>query len=278
MDPHPPAAVEGRTPERRPAPGAVRPRERGAWGILLVPYAMGMLATWPPRDLPGAAVGLLLVFALFIAQAALLPWLSGEQARARAREAAGWSLLVVAAAIVLACRVGLRPLGPVGAAAAALLSLHLLARSERGRRDVWAQWSGAAGLSLSGALAVVTQDPAELRLAWLVWGLAALYFTAGISLVRSCIAARAAQSPLRRARGVRGAVAWHAGAAFLYAAGAGAGLLPWSVPVTFLPALARLGWYLRKPRLDLSPRQLGWREVLLSMVFAAGALGFPLLP
>lgn len=220
------------------------PREHGAWGILLIPFAtaVGVAGVW---NLPVALL-LVSVLCFYLARTSYLK----RQLR--------WTVLLLAgssAALLPLVLVGKRWwLLAVGAAVVPLA----FRPTTRGLR---AQLLAVAGLTLTAPAAWYAATGDLGGQAWRLWLLNALYFAGGVFYVKMHIAAASA----------RGANKWRLGAPTLGYHGALAvvAALWWPVGAALLPAIARAVWGTAtlSPRLRI--KRLGWSEVVVSLVSGA---------
>lgn len=236
--------------ETRPVTGAAParvgrpplPREHGAWGILLIPFAtaVGVSGVW------NAKLALLLgsVVCFYLARASwrkqdrrwLVIWLAGS---------------VLGAAVLMAVW-RLWWLALVGAAAAPLAF-------RRTERSLAGQLTAVAGLTMTAPAAwYVATGQWEYRL----WALNALYFAGGVLYVKMHIATAIA----REATGRWPVLGYHGALAAVAVATRPVGL-------ALLPAVARavVGVLRLQPRLRI--KRLGWTEVGHSVLFGLLVIG-----
>ena len=233
------------------------PREHGAWGILLVPFAtaVGVAGVW---NLPVALL-LASVLCFYLARAS---WLKRQWR---------WLALLLAASVAAAApllliwhRGGLL----VFAAVAGLLAGRPTGRT------VASQLLGVAGLTLTAPAAWYV---ATGELAWRLWLLNGIYFAGGVFYVRMHLQAAIHRLELtdwaaRFACG-RANLLYHAGAAVAVLGMAAAGIIAWPVPLAFAPMVARAlaGTMRLSPTLRI--KRLGWTEVAYSIGFAIVLVG-----
>jgi hypothetical protein len=222
------------------------PREHGAWGILLVPFAtaIGVAGRW------NWPVTLLLVsvLAFYVARTS---WLKRQW-----RWVAGLLTLSVAAALPLVVAWKMWWL-PVFAVVALPVAVRPTGRSTGG------QLAGAVGLTLTAPAAWYVATGRLDGMAAGLWGANAAYFAGGVLYVRMHLEAA------RRLPGARTVnVAYHAVlTGFVLALGI-AGVISWGVAAAFAPAVVRalIGSWRLGPELRL--KRLGWTEVAHSVVFS----------
>jgi hypothetical protein len=214
------------------------PREHGAWGILLVPFAtaVGVAGVW---NLPVT----LLLISILCFYLARTSWLKQNHR---------WTVGLLAGSA--ACAVPLfvvwklwwlAAFGAVAAPVAFRKTTHSVAM----------QLLAVAGLTLTAPAAwYAATGTLEYRL----WLLNALYFAGGVLYVKMHVATAAARKPAGRLPVV-----------IYHGALAAAAALWWPVGLAFLPAVVRafVGAARVSPRLRI--KRLGWTEVAHSLVFAA---------
>ena len=237
------------------------PREHGAWGILLIPFAtaVGVAGVW------NVPVALLLVSVLcfYVARTAFLKEVAAGfslrgQAKIRtlkdAATGARWTVLLLAgsAACVLPLLLvwKLWWLAAFGAVAAPLAF-------RKTERSVVMQLLAVAGLTLTAPAAwYVATGQLDARL----WLLNVLYFAGGVLYVKMHVAA-AIQ---------RGGSKLRLGAATMiyYGALAAVAAMWWPVGVAFVPAIVRAVVGVARLSPVLRIKRLGWTEVGYSIGFA----------
>jgi hypothetical protein len=221
----------------RPRSSPPMPREHGAWGILLIPFAtaVGAAGTW---NLP---VTLLLagILCFYVARTSFL------------KQNYRWTLALLAGSA--ACTLPLLIvwklwwLAAFGAAAAPLAF-------RKTERSVAMQLLAVAGLTLTAPAAWYA---ATGKLEYRLWLLNALYFAGGIFYVRMHLATAIARKPAGRLP-----------VAIYY--GALAGILAWwPVGLAFVPAVVRAFVGIARVSPLLRIKRLGWTEVAYSLVFGA---------
>lgn len=219
------------------------PREHGAWGILLIPFAMATTLTgaWTLRQ----ALLLAGVLMLYLARTS---WL-----RQSARWTWAWLAGSVACAAPLVVVWQLWWLPVLGAVAVAV--------GFRKTTHDWAmQLAAVAGLTLTAPAAHYVARGHWSGEAAQLWGLNLLYFAGGVFYVKMHIATAIARRPVGR----RLVIGYHA--ALLVA------LAWWPVGLSLLPAVVRALVGTARVRPLLRIRRLGWTEVGHSLVFAALAI------
>jgi hypothetical protein len=231
------------------------PREHGAWGILLIPFAtaVGMTGAVAVR----VALLLASVLCFYIARTSFT---KGD---------AKWTLLLLAgsgfciAPLLIVWR--LWWLAAFGIAAAPLA----FRRTERG---IAMQLVAVAGLTSTAPAAWYAAAGKLDQQAWLLWGLNFLYFAGGVFYVKMHVAAAIQHKPICRAseRFALGAatLSYIAGMSATLVVLATAHWISWAVLLAYAPVVIRavVGVWRLSPMLRI--KRLGWTEVAHSLVFA----------
>lgn len=212
------------------------PREHGAWGILLIPFATAVGVT----GVFDLKVALLLasVLCFYVARASYLKghiqWMA--------------ILLAGSAACVLPVILiwKLWWLAAFGAVAAPLAF-------RKTERSVAMQFLAVAGLTLTAPAAWYV---ATGKLDYRLWLVNALYFAGGVFYVKMHVAAAIARCPAQRAPTL-----------IYYGALAVVAALWWPVGLAFVPAIARAFVGVARLSPVLRIKRLGWTEVAHSLVF-----------
>ncbi len=251
------------------------PREHGAWGMLLVPFAVGVGAAWPPNG--QTALLLVCAVSLFLLRAHLAAEVRGRRSgrgglphlsRLLVRD----SLLGIGSGLVLTLYFGRLWLIPLGVLAGLLLLADQVLLRRRQERSLAGEMLGAAALCLAAPAAYHVGGGDRSGMAAALWLLCALYFWGAVLTVRMRIARRPAQRPAadlgwRLRQGAPVLAAYAAG--FLGLAGAtAAGWLPALVPAAFVPAVLRAFYAAFRCDGRFDVRRLGWAEVGHSLLFA----------
>lgn len=235
-----------------PLPRPPAPREHGAWGILLIPFAtaVGAAGVW---NLPVALL-LVSVLCFYVARTSWLKgnwgWtarLLGGSALAAAPLLVVWQLWWLLAFGLVAAPLGFR----------------------KTQRNIPMQLLAIGGLTLTAPAAWYAATGTLGRAAVVLWGLNALYFAGGVFYVKMHLAAA-------MNRGVSAAVKanllYHGGVALTLLAATAVGWLSYAVVLVFAPALGRacVGAARLSPVLRI--KRLGWTEVAWSLVYAVGLI------
>jgi hypothetical protein len=214
------------------------PREHGAWGILLIPFATAVAVAgvwnWP--------VALLLagILCFYVARTSFL------------KQNYRWTAALLAGSA--ACTVPLLWVWKLWwLAAFGIASAPLAFRKTE--RSVAMQLLAVAGLTLTAPAAWYA---ATGKLEYRLWLLNVLYFAGGVFYVKMHIATAIARRPAQRA-----ATMVYYGALAVVAA------FWWPVGLAFVPVIVRAFVGVARLSPVLRIKRLGWTEVAYSLVFAA---------
>ena len=235
------------------------PREHGAWGILLIPFATAAgvsgVFDWKVALLLGAVLSFYLARASFLKND--LKWTI--------------TLLAVCAGLVLLLLIGARLwwLAAFGAVAAPLAF-------RKTERSVPAQLLAVAGLTLTAPAAwYAATGRLDSKALWL-WLLNVLYFGGGVFYVKMHVAAAIRRKPLgswreKMALGA-GTLLYYTGALVCLGVLAAANAVPAVALIAFAPVAARAAAGVGRLSPTLRIKRLGWTEVAYSIVFAVGLI------
>ncbi len=230
-------------PLQRPA----APREHGAWGILLVPFATaaGIAGVFDAKLALLLASVLLFMFARASFLAKRWGWaalLAGLSAGCAAPLLIVWKLWWLVAFGAVGAALALRPT----------------------RRDSPAQLAAVCGLTLTAPAAWYAATGALDAMAWWLWCWNALYFIGGWLYVRMRIAPVAARPGLRWP-----VLGFFCGLMLFVLALALANVVSYALLLAFTPAVTRAVLGVGRLAKPLRIKRLGWSEVALSVVFGA---------
>src|ERR1039457_5760079 len=202
------------------------PREHGAWGILLIPFAtaVGIAGTWNLQ----VALLLISVLCFYVARTSFL------------KEDTIWTLFLLAGSVVCLAPLlvvwRLWWLAALGAAAAPLAF-------RKTGRSVTTQLIAVAGLTLTAPAAWYAATGNLDRHAWLFWGLNFLYVAGGVLYVKMHVAAAVRRKLFDSAAAKMswGAtnLAFYGGLALCVIGLAMAHLIPWLATLAFTPVVLR---------------------------------------
>ena len=271
------------------------PHEHGAWAMLVLPLVLGLAAAGGPAAAAGAdapVAGAAWLAAALVPPAMALLFMSRYAAVAAATRLVDgkkvpegfiarrvlWAAIYIGVgAILFAAAWRLAPHGArrgvVAAGAVTLLlgALHTALVFAGRDRTVPGEIIGMAGLASAATLVMTVAGRPLDR--WSVGAglLALLYFASSLAYVRAIRGLWKGDT-----RGRRRSIAAHVligGAVAQIAAGS---FIPLLAAAAFLPVFARTAWGLIAPPASL--RTLGWREVGVSVAFAAIAIAAYRLP
>lgn len=245
------------------------PREHGAWAMLYVPFATGVLVagsvSWAILLLGLSATS------LFIARESMLAW---RRASFRGRDSdgpartmlvyLGLAVLFGAPLVLLHRLYGLLPMALI---ALVLLGLNLEQAMRRQERTVLAEISSVIGLTLTAPAAYYTaRATLDAKALWL-WAFCTLYFTSSVFYVKlRVLTARARREEARRKMRLCCAFYHLFMLACLLVLGL-TGSLDLLALIAFAPIMVRAFWHLIRPIRQLNLRRVGVLEVLYSLLF-----------
>jgi hypothetical protein len=239
------------------------PKEHGSWGMFYIPMALGMLAAG--RWSPALVLFFISATAIFLSREALLAfWRARRRSLDPGRPQnvlAVYLLVGLLSGAVLVFVYGLFGLIPLAVASGFVLLLNA-------EMSIRAQARSLSGEALAIAASVLTA-PAAYYVAkreWTVealilWVLCVAYFLSSVFYVKLRVQTAHAKRPEDRVRARRNCAVYHA---ILLAALAIAG--SWYV-LAFAAVLARAFYFLARPTPTLNLKQIGWTEVLYSLIF-----------
>ncbi|MCS6953242.1 MAG: YwiC-like family protein [Bryobacterales bacterium] len=256
----------------------VWPREHGAWAMFLLPFFAGLVAA---GDLRWEALpALVAVLGIFLMQEPLLVllrqryvWKERRESTADAAFSLTWLLPLWTVSVgILFWRLPWQPLVALGLLAAALAGLRAVFTLSNRQRFVLLQLLEAAGLSSTALLAYLCAGRGLPRAAWLLWGVFSLHHAAALFVIRARLEAITASRGRAAQRAFR-ITAWCGQAAVLGAAvlalveGNPRLAAAFAVPFAFHTRDLLL---LDHPAVLGTPlTRVGWREVAISLAFAA---------
>jgi hypothetical protein len=222
-----------------------KPKEHGAWAMLYVPLAAGVLASGAAAGkhvvdllaLLGAATG------LFLGRESLLAWLRAhdrQQAAGRDRFDSLWQLGGAAACgAILLARGQPVALWPLALGGGLVLFLHILQMRRREGRTVLGEVVAILGLTLAAPAANITALGEWSWRALVLWMLCALFFSSSVLHIKARVLAAQPRRAAQRAVMRRASGAYHLmlGGGLVVAAVWGG--LPILLVVAFAPVVAR---------------------------------------
>jgi len=224
------------------------PREHGAWGILLIPFAtaVGVSGVFDLK----VALLLASILCFFVARTSYL------------KDNARWTNLLLATSF--ACVVPLLFLWQLWwlAAFGAVATPLAFRKTER---SITMQLLAVCGLTLTAPAAWYTATLQIDRRAWLLWLLNALYFAGGVFYVKMHVAAavgrKAFESLLEKLRFGASVLVYYGALAIL-------GVILWPVTLAYAPVVVRAVAGVCRLSPTLRIKRLGWTEVGYSIAFA----------
>ena len=231
------------------------PREHGAWGILLIPFAtaVGIAGTWNLQ----VALLLISVMCFYVARTSFL------------KQETTWTLFLLASSAV--CLAPLLVVWRLWWLVALGVAAAPLAFRKTGR-SVTTQLIAVAGLTLTAPAAWYAATGNLDRHAWLLWGLNFLYFAGGVLYVKMHVAAairrKLFDSTAEKVSWGATNLAFYGGLALCVVGLAMAHLIPWLAALAFMPVVVRATIGVGRLSSQLHIKRLGWTEVAHSIVFA----------
>ncbi len=245
------------------------PKEHGAWAMLFVPFAVGVIVagSFPAR----AWLITLAVTAVFISRPSLHAW---WRARRQGRtDKDSFRALIVCFGFAAACGLPLlvidKLLGliPLGAASVLLLAINAEQATRREDRAVANEILAIAGLTLTAPIAYYVVRKAWDPKAVCLWAMCALYFASSVFYVRLRVYSVNARKENERRKLWRGCALYHSTLLVSLVALALTGNLRVFALIAFAPALARSFRHLFAPVGKLNLKKIGALEIVYSMVF-----------
>jgi hypothetical protein len=254
------------------------PREHGAWGMLLVPLAIGgAVGLRSAEKLPALLSLALAAVTLFWLRTPVEALLGTTPMKARSAEERRYLMIVIAGLSVLAvlCLVTIfwggrsRALLPVGFVAAAAFGLQALVKRAGRKGRMPAQIIGSIGLTSTAAAGYCVANGSWAPVAIALWAVNFAFAAGQVHYVQVRIHSSRATS---RSELLGIGDFFLLGEALLCASVAGAwyfGLLPGLAALAFAPIVVR-GFLLfaRRPG-PLNVHRLGWTELTNAVVFGA---------
>ncbi|MEW5976166.1 MAG: YwiC-like family protein [Acidobacteriota bacterium] len=248
-----------------------KPQEHGAWGMLYIPFAIGIGVAGVINT--ALAVALAGVTLAFLAQRPLRELILNQAAVVRRRNTVWLVILAGSSAVcfgLLYWTWQLQELHWLGVAAAPLILVMLYLVRVRAVHSIPAELIGILLLTMSAPLAHYLGSGSLQATAFLLWGLSALYFGSSVFYVKTRVQqfvnakgkARLQVSMARRC------VAYHLGLAALVVILAVTSKLHWVAGLAFSPILVRGLWLNTGNPTKLNLRAIGYREVAYSILFS----------
>jgi hypothetical protein len=245
------------------------PREHGAWAMLYVPFAAGVLVAGKVNW--GVALLLVATTAVFISRESLVAWLRAES---RGRDAGGarraalvYLALAAAGGLPLLLFYQLYWLAPLALAGAVLLAVNGKQGLEMEDRSIKGELLAIAAMSLTGPAAYYAASRSWDATAFWLWALSAVYFASSVFYIKL----RVLRLNPRRAEAARQvshySASYHLAVLAALAALAAAGQLHLFAVAAFAPVIARALWSLAQPAKKVNLKRAGVLELAYSIIF-----------
>jgi hypothetical protein len=246
------------------------PKEHGSWGMFFIPLVLGLIAG-------GQWHGSVLLFmiaatASFLAREPFMMAWRGWRRRTESGRAP--RVMLTYGVIAVIAGVPLLPrfpwLGVLGAAGAALYAWHAeVSMRGEGRSAPVELLAIATSMLTAPAAWYVSTGRIGWTAAWL-WLLSFGYFASSVFYVKMRLTAARSRDVSVRENARRLCVGYHAVLAICLT------VLPPILAAGYLPVIVRAFWYAFRPTAELNLKQIGWTEVVYSLIFlTAVAIGFP---
>lgn len=240
------------------------PKEHGAWAMLFVPMAVGVLIA------KSLSLQLLLFILaatlLFISRESLLIWLRARGRGKKAPDARRLMIIYVSAGVVLGAPLilhyHLSALMPM-----TLAAFNVREAVRRSERSAWGESVAILGLTITAPAAFYVAGGRWDNLALLLWALSAMYFASSIYYVKLRVASVHARRAAERAAAWRGCAWYHGFLLGSLVLMAFTGNLRWLTIGAFCPVLIRSFAQLIRPASQVNLRRAGVLEIVYSLVF-----------
>lgn len=245
------------------------PKEHGAWAMLYVPFAVGVIVagSFPVRALLLA----LTVTFVFISRPSMHAWWRARRQGQADKESL--RALIVCIGLGIACGLPmllidkLFGLIPLGAASALLLAINAEQAARREDRAFANEIMAILGLTLTAPTAYYAVRGVWDAKAVCLWAMCALFFASSVFYVRLRVYSVNQRRERERARVWRGCALYHSFLLVSLVALALTGNLRVFALIAFAPALARSFWHLFAPGGRLNLKKIGVLEIVYSVVF-----------
>ncbi|MCS7026842.1 MAG: YwiC-like family protein [Bryobacteraceae bacterium] len=255
------------------------PREHGAWGMLLIPFAAAcLLAGRWTSDLLVALLAVLVVFVLrqplIVVGRQRWVWRDPRPETELARRDLLWEIpLLAGCGLWLAVSLPLIPLLLLGGMAAGLTGIAVWMTLHNRQRSLWLQLASAFGLGSSALLVSLVSTHQFETWAWWLWIFCSLHSLSGVLTVHARLDQMAsARNPRLQEQARR--MRWGAAAAALAQLALGAAVAganwPYAIPFVFsgLLHLVEL-WRIHKPE---PLKRVGFRALAISLLHATASV------
>ncbi len=244
--------------------------------MLYVPMLLGFLVgrtwSWNILTLFLAATG------CFLGRSPLLAWARAVRWEKPIGDARQLALIYMgvggAAGLILLFVNRMWFLAPMAGIAAIVLGLNTWQGMVREDRTILGEMTAILGMTMTAPAAFYsTTDRFDWCLA-ILWLECILYFGSSVVYVKMRVLAAHEKVPGKAAAARRTCAIYHFLLLTAVAAMVAAHFTPWPVLLGYVPILARSFWYVAKPQKKLDLKQIGWSEVVYSVIFLIAAGGF----
>jgi len=245
------------------------PKEHGAWAMVLVSLAVGMLVARRPSG--GLVLLGISVMALFIARESLVTAWRARQRSRRVPDAERLARIYLAVAFVsglaLVVQERLWGLIPLGLGAGILLLVNLRQAEALEDRTITGEVLAILGMTLAAPAAYyVARGRWETTALWL-WALCALYFASSVFYVKWRVLAVGQRRHEQRRALWRKCFSYHSFLLVALVVLGVTGKINLFVVCAFLPAVGRAMWTLLRPSPWLNLTRIGLLEIIYSLLF-----------
>ncbi len=245
------------------------PKEHGAWAMLYVPFAAGVIVAggFPARTwLLALAVTL-----VFISRPSMQAWWRAR--RQGQQDTESLCALIACLGFAIVCGLPLVVIDhlfaliPLGSASAVLLAINTEQSARREDRTVANEILAIAGLTLTAPTAYYAVRGEWDATAVCLWAMCALYFASSVFYVRLRVYSINARKENERRKLWRIGAIYHSFLFVSLVALAVTGNLRVFALIAFAPALLRSFWHLLAPAGRLNLKRIGVMEMAYSVVF-----------
>jgi hypothetical protein len=245
------------------------PKEHGAWAMLYVPFAAGVLVAG------GGNLSVLLLLAattaVFVSRESLIVWL---RARSRGRDSQGAGRLALAY-LALAALCGLPLLlyyelywlAPLALAGAVLLAVNGKHGLELEDRTIKGELLAIAAMSLTGPAAYYAAGGRWDGTAFWLWALSAVYFASSVFYIKLRVLRLNPRREETARRVTHYSASYHLAVLAALALLAATGRLHLFAVVAFAPVIVRAFWSLVQPANKVNLKRAGMLELVYSIIF-----------
>ena len=241
------------------------PKEHGAWAMLFVPMAAGVLIA--KSFSPQLLLFMLSATLLFISRESLLVWLRARSRGKKAPDARQLLIIYLSAGLIPAAPLILHyrlvALIPMALAALTLAAFNVRGTVRFNDRTAWGDSVAILGLTITAPAAFYVASGRWDNLALLLWALSAMYFASSIYYVKLRVASVHAGQAADR----RGCARYHGFLLGSLVLMAYTGNLRWLTIAAFCPVLIRSFAQLIRPASRVNLRRAGILEIVYSLVF-----------